>query len=89
MQFLNVDTDIGSKYTNTEHKFGGLEALRRDLMITCAYVSLAEPHLLRGRDLVQRNTSSCSRGIFDYVIRSQCVGVSVDFLGRLWHPVFF
>ena len=44
-------------------------------------VSLAEPRLLTGREgLVQRNTSSCSREMFDYVIRSKRVGVRAESL---------
>ena len=44
-------------------------------------LSLAEPRLLTGRvGLVQRNTLSCSREMFDYVIRSKCVGVRAESL---------
>ena len=41
--------------------------------------SFAEPWLLTVREgLVQRNTSSCSREMFDYVIRSKRVGVRAE-----------
>ena len=40
-----------------------------------------EPRLLTGREgLVQRNTSSCSREMFDYIIVSKRVGVRVESL---------